>query len=47
MEDPKLLAYRYLMELLADDHAPEKKKHQAMEHWEKTYGDRPWEKGEK
>lgn len=44
-EDPKAVAHRYLVALLADHEAPEKKKQQAKDHWEKTYGDRPWEKG--
>jgi hypothetical protein len=55
-EDPKVFARRYLDHLLADlgtglDERDlkvhHKKQQQAKEHWEKTYGDRPWEKGSK
>ena len=55
-EDPKVFAYKFLMELLADHgtglderdlKAHHKKQQQAKDHWEKTYGDRPWEKGSK
>ena len=53
-DDPKAFARRYLDSLLSDlgtglDAHDLKKHHrkqeQAKEHWEKTYGDRPWEKG--
>ena len=55
-EDPKVFAYKYLTELLADPgtglhererRALEKRKQEAKEHWQKTYGDRPWEKAAK
>jgi hypothetical protein len=55
-KDPKAFARRYLDHLLADlgtgldDRelkAHHKKQQQAKDHWEKTYGDRPWEKGSK
>lgn len=43
--DPKAVALKYLLNLLSDPELPEKKKTAAKEHWLKTYGDKPWEKG--
>lgn len=37
----------FLKQQLADADLPEEAKEKAKDHWFKTYGDRPWEKGEK